>query len=202
VLPSGPLREPLSALRRANVLIVTRKSASLAKADEIAARLSVRFPHLGIVVCHLALDALVDARTGERRPLTWLADKRVVGAAAVGEPDAFFAQLRALGARVEERPFRDHHAFDAQDASALATAADRREGLICTLKDVVKLAPLWTPAAAPLWYVSQIAVFERGRTVLDHGLEAVLAARQAATSTAGADRPSSPPNGHRSTTAD
>ena len=36
VLPSGPLREPLSALRRANVLVVTRKSASRADAEEIA----------------------------------------------------------------------------------------------------------------------------------------------------------------------
>ena len=46
-------------------------------------------------------------------------------------------------------------------------------------------AVLWTPAAAPLWYVSQIAVIERGESVLDDGLEAVLAARQAVTSTAG-----------------
>jgi tetraacyldisaccharide 4'-kinase len=202
LLPAGPLREPSSALRRADVLIVTRKSASRTKADEIAGRLSLQFPHLGIAMCHLALDALVDARTGERRSLEWLADKRIVAVAAVGEPDAFFAQLRALGARVEARRFPDHHAFDANDVRALAVAADRREGLVCTLKDVVKLAALWTPAAAPLWYVSQIAVIERGGSVLDHGLEAVLAARQAATSTAGADRPSSPPNGHRSTTAD
>ena len=202
LLPSGPLREPMSAIGRANVIMITRKSAALASADEIAARLSVQFPQLGVAVCHLALDALVNARTGAHRPLEWLADKRVVAAAAVGEPDAFFAQLRAVGARVEERRFRDHHAFDARDVRALAVAADRREGLVCTMKDVVKLAPLWTPAAAPLWYVSQIAVIERGESVLDHGLDAVLAARQPVTSTAGADRPSSPPHGHRSTTAD
>jgi tetraacyldisaccharide 4'-kinase len=120
----------------------------------------------------------------------------------VGDPAAFFAQLRELGARVEEHAFPDHHAFDGVDARALAQAAAAREGLVCTLKDAVKLAPLWTPAAAPLWYVSQIAVIERGLSLLDHGFEAVLAARQAATSTAGSGRPSSPPNGHRSTTAD
>ncbi|MEP6730384.1 MAG: tetraacyldisaccharide 4'-kinase [bacterium] len=202
LLPAGPLREPLSALRRADVLIVTRKSASVELAEEIASRLGSTFPQAGVVVCHLALDALVDARTGERRALGWLSDKRVVGAAAVGEPDAFFAQLRSLGARVEERRYRDHHSFDASDVTALVAAADRREGLVCTLKDAVKLAPLWPPVAAPLWYVSQIAAVERGGPVLDHGLAAVLAARQAATSTAGADRPSSPLHGHRSTTAD
>ena len=72
----------------------------------------------------------------------------------------------------------------------LAAAADRRDGLVCTLKDAVKLAPRWPPAAAPLWYVSQIAVIERGNAVLDRALEAVLAARQAVTSTAGPAGPS------------
>ena len=202
LLPAGPLREPVSALLRANVIILTRKSASRSDADEIAARLGRRFPHGGIAICHLAMHAVVNARTGEVLPLAWLADKRIVAAAAVGEPDAFFAQLRALGARVEERRFDDHHAFDANDAAALGAAAARREGLVCTLKDVVKLAPLWTPAAAPLWYVSQIAMIERGEVVLAQALEAILAARQTATSTAGSAGPGSPPNGHRSTTAD
>jgi tetraacyldisaccharide 4'-kinase len=202
LLPAGPLREPLDALTRADVLVVTRKSAARETADEIGDRLGARFPKLGVAVCHLALDALVDARTGERRPLHWLADKRIVAAAAVGEPGAFFAQLRSAGARLDERPFRDHHAFDAADVAELAAAADRREGLVCTLKDAVKLAPLWPPVAAPLWYVSQIAVIERGDAVLDRALEAVLAARQAVTSTAGPAGQSSLPNGHRSSTAD
>jgi tetraacyldisaccharide 4'-kinase len=202
LLPAGPLREPLSALGRADVLVVTRKSASRQDAEEIGKRLGARFPRLGLALCHLALDALVDARTGERRPLTWLADRRIVAAAAVAEPRAFFAQLTAAGARVEERSFRDHHAFDAADVAELAAAADRREGLVCTLKDAVKLAPLWPPAAAPLWYLSQIVVIERGNAVLDRALEAVLAARQAATSTAGQAGPGSLPNGHQSSTTD
>ncbi|MEO8337276.1 MAG: tetraacyldisaccharide 4'-kinase [bacterium] len=185
LLPAGPLREPMSALGRADAIIVTRKSASGTEANAIAARLGARFPHVGVAVCHLAMDMLVDAMTGEHRELAWLSGKHIVAAAAVGEPQAFFAQLRALGARVEERPFRDHHAFDATDARDLVESAGGCDGVVCTLKDAVKLAPLWTPAAAPLWYVSQIAVIERGESVLDHGLEAVLAARQAVTSTAG-----------------
>jgi hypothetical protein len=53
-----------------------------------------------------------------------------------------------------------------------------------------------------LWYVSQIAMIERGEALLAHALEAVLAARQVVSSTAGSAGPSSPPNGHRSSTAD
>jgi tetraacyldisaccharide 4'-kinase len=202
LLPAGPLREPLDALGRANVIVVTRKSATRGMAEEIGTRLWARFPQAGVAICHLALDTLVDARSAERRPLAWLADKRVVAAAAVGEPAAFFAQLRDAGARLDERAFRDHHAFDAADVAELATASAKREGLVCTLKDAVKLAPLWPANAMPLWYVSQIAVIERGDAVLDRALEAVLAARQAVTSTAGPAGQSSHPNGHRSSTAD
>ncbi len=185
LLPAGPLREPMSALARADVIIVTRKSATTAVAEAIVSRLSARFAHVGVAQCHLVPDALVNALTGERRAIGWLTGKRVVAAAAVGEPAAFFAQLRMLGAEVEERPFGDHHAFALADVRALAISAGGRDGVVCTLKDAVKLAPLWTAAAAPLWYVSQIAVIERGASLLDDGLEAVLAARQAATSTAG-----------------
>ncbi|MEP7000864.1 MAG: tetraacyldisaccharide 4'-kinase, partial [bacterium] len=202
LLPAGPLREPLHALGRANVIVVTRKSATRATAEEISSRLGARFPRAGVAICHLALDALVDARSGERRPLSWLADRRVVGVAAVGEPAAFFAQLRDIGARLDERAFRDHHAFDAADVAELATDLARREGVVCTLKDAVKLAPLWPANAMPLWYVSQIAVIERGDAVLDRALEAVLAGRQAVISTAGPAGQSSLPNGHRSSTAD
>ncbi len=202
LLPAGPLREPVSALHRADVLVVTRKSAAPADALRIGERLRERFPHLDLAVCHLALGALVDARTGEERPLAWMSDRRVAAAAAIGEPAAFFAQLTAAGARLDTRPFRDHHAFTPDDVAHLVAAADRREGLVCTLKDAVKLAPRWPAAAAPLWYVSQIAVIERGDAELDRALVAVLAARQAVTPTAGPAGSSSIPHGYRSSTAD
>jgi tetraacyldisaccharide 4'-kinase len=185
LLPAGPLREPVQAMERADVLLVTRKSAALDEAERIAARMGRRFPALGVAVTHLAPDALVDPQTGDRRPSAWLEGKPVVGVAAVGEPAAFFAQLRALGAHVEERPFRDHHAFTDSDVASLVRTASRSDGLICTLKDAVKLAPRWPPGAAPLLYVSQVVVIERGGAALDRALEAVLAARQAASSTAG-----------------
>ena len=89
------------------------------------------------------------------------------------------------------RSFADHHAFTAADVARLVQEAEQVEAVICTLKDAVKLGPLWPATAAPLWYVSQIAVFERGSALLDRALGAVLAARPDAPSTAG-------PAGHRS----
>lgn len=201
-LPAGPLREPESAMARAHVVVVTRKSASMHDAAVLADAVQKQYPALGVAVCHLAPAALVDCRTAEEQPLTSLEAMRVVAVAAVGEPVPFFEMLRGLGAHLDARPYRDHHAFTPADVASIAAAAHGRDGVVCTLKDAVKLAPVWPANAAPLWYVSQIAVIEQGGTVLDDALETVLAARQLVTSTAGSAGPSSTPHGHRSSTAD
>ncbi|MDQ2666955.1 MAG: tetraacyldisaccharide 4'-kinase [Gemmatimonadota bacterium] len=202
LLPAGPLREPVQGLRRADVLVMTRKEAAYQEAEAIGERLGARFPHLELAVCHLALGDLISPTGGTSRPRTWLSGRRVLATAAVGDPSAFFAQLRSEGAEIRAQGFRDHHAFSAADVIELTSSADGLEGVVCTLKDAVKLAPLWPAAAAPLWYVSQIAVVERGSALLDRALDAVLAARHAVSSTAGPAGPSFPNNGHRSTTAD
>ena len=200
LLPAGPLREPLTALRRASLAIVTRKTASLAHADEIAARLGAYVEQTSVV--HLAPVALVDAISGDEQTAASLTGLRVVAVAAVGVPDAFFAQLRALGAEVVEHPLRDHHRFDRADVQRISQLAAGRDGVVCTLKDAVKLAPLWRGANAALWYVSQAAAVERGRPFLDASLDLILAARTPSLQHAGSAGPSVSPHGHRSSTAD
>jgi tetraacyldisaccharide 4'-kinase len=203
LLPAGPLREPASVLRRADLLIVTRKSAPHEVAEEVADRL---FGYLqnrsNVVICHLAPYALVDAVTTQREPLSWLNDRDVTAVAAVGAPDAFFSQLAANGANLDPKPFPDHHAFDARDVSRIVRSGERRGAVICTLKDAVKLAPLWPRAGPTLWYVSQRAVVERGSAALDTSLGAILAARAGVSSTAGSAGSSTSGHGDRSSTAD
>jgi tetraacyldisaccharide 4'-kinase len=197
------LRESAASLRRADVLIVTRKSAAGEKAEEVAAALASRVQSGGAVaICHLAPYAVVDASSGQREPLSWLQGREVTAVAAVGAPDAFFAQLQTHGADVEPLAFADHHAFDAREVARIVRSGARRAGIVCTLKDAVKLAPLWPSSAPPLWYVSQRVVVERGSAAIDASLEGILAARVAAPPTAGTAGPSSPAHGHRSSTAD
>jgi tetraacyldisaccharide 4'-kinase len=202
-LPAGPLRESAASLRRADVLLVTRKSAPREVAEEVASGL-VDFmrDRASIAICHLAPYAIVDAMTGAREPLSRLATLDVTAVAAVGVPASFFAQLAAYGAILDPMPFPDHHAFDADDVARIVRAGERRAGVICTLKDAVKLVPLWPRAGPPLWYVSQRAVIERGEEALNASLELILAARVVVPPTAGPSGLSSPAHGHRSSTAD
>jgi tetraacyldisaccharide 4'-kinase len=153
-------------------------------------------------VCHLAPYALVDAVTAHREPLSWLKDRRLTAVAAVGAPDPFFAQLAAQGAQLDPMSFPDHHAFDARDVERIVRSGARHEGVVCTLKDAVKLVPLWPRAGPPLWYVSQRAVMERGSAVLDASLGVILSARVGASPTAGSPGSSIKAHGYRPSTAD
>jgi tetraacyldisaccharide 4'-kinase len=155
-----------------------------------------------VAIFHLAPDALHSCTDDTVAPLTVLEGAKVLAIAAVGAPGEFFEQLRRMGARVDRAAYRDHHAFDAHDAAVLAVRAAACDMVVCTLKDAVKLAPLWPRKAPTLWYVSQCAVVERGRAALDASLATVLAARASVPPTAGSAGPDSPAHGYGSSTAD
>jgi tetraacyldisaccharide 4'-kinase len=180
LLPAGPWREPLGALRRASLVLVTRKAAALADALALLERARAAAGAVPGAVAHLAPDGLRRAGAGadERASLSVLDGARVLAVSAIGDPDAFARQLRGLGAVVEQHSvFADHHAFSAADAERLARHAANAEQVVCTLKDAVKLGPLWPREAPPLWYVSQRVTVERGQDELDRVLDLVLAAR-------------------------
>lgn len=176
LLPAGPLREGRGALRRASLLIVTRKSASLAEAEAVAAEWTAFAGAPASCVVALVPGPLRDARDAAAVPLDTghLAGRRVLAISAIGAPTAFAAQLTAHGAIVTQATFPDHHPFDARDAAALTARAESLDLAVCTLKDAVKLAPLWPREASPLWYLSQAVVVERGVAPLREALHRLV----------------------------
>ena len=179
LIPAGPWREPLDAARRASLAIITRKAASLERARtvEVAVRESA-----GIVttIAHLEATALRRVGSDESISTSALRGTSVLAISAIGDPKAFEAQLVASGATVESIVFRDHHHFTKAEADRLAGRAVQHDRIVCTLKDAVKLQPLW-PGPSPLWYVSQRVDVESGSGALDDVLIATLTARSAST---------------------
>jgi tetraacyldisaccharide 4'-kinase len=167
LLPAGPLREPRGALRRADVLVITRKHATIEEGDAAAQEWSAFAPRAAVVVAALRPGELhrVGPLVGElpgARPLTALAGRRLLAISALGSPTAFEAQLARLGGAVESAAFPDHHAFSALEVDALARRAEGVDLAVCTLKDAVKLEGRWPRQAPPLWYLSQVVAVERG----------------------------------------
>ena len=172
-LPAGPWREPLSALRRATITLVTRKAVDADYAEEVQRAVREAAPAVPTAIARLEPEALRD-EAGQARPLDLLHGRRVLAISAIGDPRAFERQLTSLGAHVEPATYGDHHAFTAADAASLARIADRADVAVCTLKDAVKLWPLWPRGSAPLWYVSQRLTVESGAAELDASLDRLI----------------------------
>ncbi|HEX5709480.1 MAG TPA: tetraacyldisaccharide 4'-kinase [Pyrinomonadaceae bacterium] len=163
LLPRGRLREPVAGLRRADCVVITR--ADLAEdLDGVRAEVE-RLTRAGALVVTSRL------RTLGARPLSREAEsssQSETGAAvfnleagmlsledvprplaafcAVGNPLAFFSQLRAEAVQLNfERAFADHHAYTQSDAEALEVEAAKRgaRALLTTAKDAVKLRALY-----------------------------------------------------------
>lgn len=173
LLPAGPFREPLSALQRASLIVVTRKAASRERADAIAATIGRSAPAIGSALVHLA-PASLRAWHGAEEPLDCLKGQRVLAVSGIAAPGAFAAQLRALGATIDVLRYSDHHAFSAADQAQVQRRAAACDRVVCTLKDAVKLGPLWPADAPALWYLSQSPLLERGGDALHALIDRVL----------------------------
>jgi tetraacyldisaccharide 4'-kinase len=172
-LPAGPWREGLSALERADAVVVTRKRATLEAALTLAADLQtrVRGP---VAIAYLGLRYVEGMVSGIRHPASALAGKRVVAASGIADPDAFVAQTKATGAAVQVATWKDHHDYREEDVAWLAHAARRADHVVITQKDAVKLRNRW-PASVPEPLVAVLDLeWEEGGDDIAAALDAVV----------------------------
>lgn len=193
LLPAGPWREPLSALKRATHIVVTRKSASPMRAREVEAFARRLAPHAPVAVAFLTSQSIVRWGDGYIQPLSVLAGRKVLAAVGVADPRSVDAQLRHAGARATLRAYPDHYAFPGPEIAALARGAGEADYFVCTLKDAVKLGPAWPPSAPPIWYLSQRMSVEAGADVLD-ALVSRLATLASAIASSRRPEPAKDPN--------
>jgi tetraacyldisaccharide 4'-kinase len=140
VLPRGPLREPLAAVRLAQAIGVV--DGPLPERDE--ALLQRLAPAARRFVGRRVPTALRSLGGGSTEAPVWLQGREVGLLCGIARPAAFRRTLERLGARVvAERCFRDHHAYRARDLADLANAAPL---WVTTEKDAFKILPGWTGA--------------------------------------------------------
>ena len=177
VLPSGPWRELPGALARASLVMITRKAVGVDVAEGLVRRLAPMTRTGEGAVMALELGDLRHAVTGEPRPLSDVSGRRVLVVAGIANPESLVLQLRGANADVDARTFPDHHSYRPTDITLLAHEARTFDYTICTLKDAVKLGPVWPREAPPLWYVSLRCRIESGSAVVSAMFDRVLAAR-------------------------
>lgn len=172
LLPRGPWREPPAALARADMVVVTRKTASIDDAARVESELRAMHPRLALARCALLPSRVVDLDGGRETTLEALGGRRVLAVAALAWPGPFVDHLRDAGAEVEAAIYPDHHPFDADDAARIAKRAGDRT-IVMTAKDAVKLRGL-LPPGADVRVLEQALIFEHGEDRIDAALHHAL----------------------------
>jgi len=144
MLPTGRLREPVSAMARADILVFTRvetvpgTSAAIERFQDYpvfsAATRLLGFRRMGASIETLRPDGI--------GPGPFYAF------CGIGNPKAFFRDLQNWGIPLASQcEFRDHHRYDQRDASELHSAARQSgaQALLTTEKDLQNLAGVSFP---------------------------------------------------------
>ena len=137
LLPAGTLRESKTALKRTDVLLLTR--------TDLAAG-SINFEQFGqgkqvFQTCHQP-TRLYQLSTGEACALDLLEGQRILAVCGIGNPEAFAGTLRQFEPKaIELLAFPDHHRYSLADLNNIsASARDIGVNIVVTTeKDSQKL---------------------------------------------------------------
>jgi tetraacyldisaccharide 4'-kinase len=155
MLPRGLLREPVAALARADCVVITRSDltsnleslraevARLTSAHVIASRVRTRgLRRINKQLTTNEENARTEVESFMNVESLIAAAGPVAAFCAIGNPRAFFEQLRKEGFDLRHtRSFPDHHAYTRDEVEAFAREAESRgaRALLTTAKDAVKL---------------------------------------------------------------
>ena len=121
-LPAGPLREPVSRLNKATMVVYHGDCTD-----------KYHFT--------LQFGDAFNLDTAERKKLESFVPDTIHAVAGIGHPERFFTQLRAMGLNIIEHAFPDHHKYTGSDLDFPDDAP-----ILMTEKDAVKCMPQY-PAA-------------------------------------------------------
>jgi tetraacyldisaccharide 4'-kinase len=145
LLPEGPLREPVSRLNEAALVLLNGEGV---------------FDYPGAIRFNLVPEQLVSLNTGDALPASFevLGSSRVNAVAGIGDPNRFFNTLERLGFSLNRYPLKDHQKID---SGLLAQISN--DPIIMTEKDAVKCG---SEMPTNCWYLSVTAQFDAASATL------------------------------------
>lgn len=138
-LPLGPLREPVSALKRADIIIWTGSAAVPDSQSLPFKALNLDFP--SFYGYHKPKEIICGDSSDIFGP-EYLKDRKVCAFAGIGMPASFRKTLEGLGAVVADFiAFPDHHLYRDDDIARIHGSARscRADMIVTTEKDGIKL---------------------------------------------------------------
>ena len=155
LLPRGILREPLSALRRAHVIVLTRVNFGEENLLKVTERIR-RFNKQCLIVPAVHQPArLVEIFNNEQRAPDFVFGKNVVLFSAIGNAASFEKTVTRLGATIKKHyDFPDHYMYTLDDLKKIIAESGNIDCLVTTQKDAVKIKDLkLEPGTLKIFYL-------------------------------------------------
>ena len=151
LLPRGPLREPLSGIKRAGVVLINKASA---KSVGIADHIMKIHPGPPLIKSSYKAERLVSLWSGEQAGLERLSGGKVMALSAIADPSSFLNLLSSLGGEiVSDVSFPDHYSYTSGDLKDIMKKAGPAGAgfIVTTEKDAVKLEQLEPRTDIPIY---------------------------------------------------
>jgi len=185
LLPRGILREPISHLRRASYVFLTKSDGR--RDPELEQLIEEQNPGVDIIECahrpqYLQRFGSALGDEDARKPLSYLKGRRVLAFSGIATPESFEKFLRDLGALLMGRErFLDHYRYGSEDLSELFDLAQKSgaECLVTTEKDAVRVTET-QDCPLPLYYLRLEIDILRGAADFDEAVGRICFPQSAA----------------------
>lgn len=150
LLPAGYLREPISSLKRANLICIIGSRNEADTLEKIKTQLSEQYMTSSVFILCQSADKWVNTKTGlySRRPQL----KRPLLISGIAHPYRFIDIVRENGITPHNCvSYEDHHVFNSDEINDLCTS--KIDGIITTEKDAIRLSTINLVNCTNIWYL-------------------------------------------------
>jgi tetraacyldisaccharide 4'-kinase len=136
LIPASFFREPLVALRRADILLINYKE-EIPDAHALRERIQKQFPHLKIFYSHYRIERLHDLENTTVLCAD-LKTKKLACCTAIGYPEGFLNKLKEVSLTISQTfVFPDHHVLTEDEVNRMQKILETEEitDVIITHKD-------------------------------------------------------------------
>ena len=167
LLPRGTLREPVSYIDRADIILLNLKSRGIHESGSSNLKLNLK-KDIPVFKSHYLLEGFFDMNNSRTINLNEAKGKRGFAFCGIASPDSFKNSLKETGIGTRGFvSFEDHYQFTKEDIDGLINKARETgsEILITTEKDAARLKE-FEPIQFPLWILKIRMEILEGKEIL------------------------------------
>jgi len=166
LLPGGNLREPLSSIKRSNIIIQNNKFSEFKISDKL-----INFGK-PVSVCSYKIDGIYSSNNVQFD----ISRKDVIALSGIVDPESFYKAINDLkGNIIKKIEFDDHHSYTLQELNTIKGILKENQIIITTEKDFTKIMHFEEFSSKyPIYFLKISAYISFNKEELENILENIV----------------------------